>query len=326
MGKKVLGFALGALLLALSFPVEAQPTKTPRIGILLSGSRSITSANTDVFRQGLRELGYVEGQNVDIEYRYAEGQFDTLPKLAAELARMKVDVIFAQAAPAIRAAKEATKTIPIVFEMLGDPVRAGFVASLAKPGGNLTGIGGFAPELSGKQLELLKEIVPQLTNVAVLANPTNPNFRAVLRETESAASVLKLRLQVLEIQRAAGLDEAFSAMTKARAEALSVLPDPMVNAEQKRIVNFAAKNRLPVAYGISGIVENGGLIAYAASQREMFRRAAFYVDRILKGTKPADLPVEQPTSFELAVNLNTARQIGLTMPPNLLARADKVIR
>jgi putative tryptophan/tyrosine transport system substrate-binding protein len=326
MVKSIL-FWLLAICLLIATPADAQQKiKVARIGFLGSSPAFRVQQFVDAFRQGLRELGYIEGQNATIEYRYADGKFDRLPKLAAELVGLKVDVIFAQAAPAIRAAKEATKTIPIVFETLGDPVSGGFVTSLAKPGGNLTGVGGLAPELSGKRLELLKEIVPRLTRVAVLANPNNPQLVAVLRETETAAFGLGLRLQVSEIRDTGMLDEAFAAITKGRAEALTVFPDPMISGEMKRIVNFAAKNRLPVAYGASGIVEIGGLLAYGPSQSEMFRRAAYYVEKILKGTKPSDLPVEQPTKFELVINLKTAKQIDVRIPPNVLARADKVIR
>jgi putative ABC transport system substrate-binding protein len=303
-----------------------QAKKVPTIGYLGSNTPTATLGFVEAFRQGLRDFGYVEGQTIAIEYRWAEGNFDRLPDLAAELVRLRVDVIFAAAAPSIKAARQATKTIPIVFEMLADPVSAGFVSSLAKPGGNLTGVAGLAPELSGKRLELLKEIVPRLNRVAILGNPSNPNFRPVLTETETAASALGLQLQVLEVKEPVKLQSAFSAMNKARAEALTIIPDPMLLAEQKRIIDLAAKGRLPAIYGTSGVVEAGGLIAYAPSQSEMFRRAAYYVDRILRGAKPAALPVEQPMKFELVINLKTAKQIGLTIPPNVLARADRVIR
>jgi putative ABC transport system substrate-binding protein len=268
----------------------------------------------------------VEGKNIVIEWRSAEGKLDRLPELAAELVGLRVDVIFAAAAPSIKAAKQASSTIPIVFEMLADPVSAGFVSSLASPGGNLTGLAGLAPELSGKRLELLKEIVPRLNRVAILGNPSNPNFRSVLKETETAASALRLQLQILQVKEPVNLQSAFSAMTKARAEALSVIPDPMLFGEQKRIIDLAAKGRLPAIYGTSGVVEAGGLISYGPSQSEMFRRAATYIDKILKGAKPADLPVEQPIKFEFIINLKAAKQIGLTIPPNVLVRADKVIK
>jgi putative ABC transport system substrate-binding protein len=303
-----------------------QPAKMPRIGYLSANSLSSTSALVEAFRQGLRELGYTEGKNIVIEWRAAEEKFDRLPDLAAELVGLRVDVIFAAAAPSITAASQATKIIPIVFEMLADPVSAGFVSSLAKPGGNLTGLAGLAPELSGKRLELLKEIVPRLHRVAILGNPSNPNFRSVLKETETAASGLGLQLQVLQVKEPVNLQSAFAAMTKARAEALSVIPDPMLVSEQKRILDLAAKGRLPAIYGISGAVEAGGLISYAPNLSAMFRRAATYVDKILKGAKPADLPVEQPIKFEFVINLKAAKQIGLTIPPQVLARADRVIK
>jgi putative ABC transport system substrate-binding protein len=325
MKKKISALALGASLFALCMSVHAQqPGKIPRIGIL--GASSASLSQIEAFRQGLRDFGYIEGQTVTIESRWAEGKFDQLPDLAAELVRLRVDVIFAAAAPAIKAASQATKTIPIVFEMLADPVSAGFVSSLAKPGGNLTGVAGLAPELSGKRLELLKEIVPRLKRVAILGNPSNPNFRSVLTETETAASALGLQLQVLEVKEPAKLQSAFSAMNKGRAEALSILPDPMLVSEQKRIIDLAAKGRLPAIYGTSVTVEAGGLIAYSPSPSQMFRRVAYYIDRILKGAKPADLPVEQPIKFELVINLKAAKQIGLTIPLNVLARADKVIK
>ena len=302
-----------------------QSEKIARLGFL--GFDAVASKTfTEAFRRGLIELGYVEGQNIVIEYRWAEGKPDRLPKLAAELVALKVDVIFAAAAPVIRAAKTATKNTPIVFEMLADPVSAGFVNSLAKPGGNLTGVAGLAPQLSGKRLELLKEVVPRLNSVAVLGNPANPNFRSVLDESQRAASSLKLRLQIVEVSKPALLGDAFATIVREGAEALTVFPDPMLLGEQNTIVSLAAKNRLPAVYGISGVVENGGLMTYAPSQSAMWHRAAAYVDKILKGVSPTDLPVEQPTKFELVVNLKTARQIGLTIPPNVLARADRVIR
>lgn len=303
-----------------------QPVKMGRVGFLGFGSYVTSKEFIEAFREGLRDLGYTEGKNIIVEYRWAEGKSDRLPKLAAELAALKVDVIFAAAAPSIRAAKNATQSIPIVFETLADPVSAGFVNSLAQPGANLTGIAGLGPELSGKRLELLKEIVPRLAVVAVLANPRNPNFQSVLKESKLAASALKLRLQVAEVREPDRLAEAFSAMSKERAEALSVMPDSMLLSNYKTIFSLAAKNRLPAVYGTSVVVENGGLMTYAPSQREMWRRAATYVDKILKGAKPADLPVEQPTNFELAINLKAAKQIGLIIPPNVLARADRVIR
>jgi putative ABC transport system substrate-binding protein len=303
-----------------------QPEKVPRIGFLSATSPSAQNAFLDAFKQGLRDLGYVVGQNVALEIRAAEGKYDSLPDRAAELVRLKVDVIFAASAPAIKAAKQATSTIPIVFETLSDPVADGFVANLARPGGNLTGLAGLAPELSGKRLELLKEVVPRLTRVAVLLNPDNPNARRLLKETEISAQALGMQLQVLQVRHPDELDKAFSAMTKARAGALTVIPDPTLQAERKKVADLSAKTRLPAIYGISGVAEIGGLMVYAPSLHDLWRRAATYVDKILKGAKPADLPVEQPTKFEFIVNLKAAKQIGLTIPPNVLARADRVIR
>lgn len=323
----VFGCLLLTALLLTPVPLEAQPSnKIGRVGFLGFNDPVAAKDFIEAFREGLRDLGYTEGKNIIVEYRWAEGKPERLAKLAAELVALKVDVIFAAAAPSIRAAKNATQSIPIVFEMLADPVSAGFVNSLAHPGANLTGIAGLEPELSGKRLELLKEIIPRLAVVAVLANPRNPNFQSVLKESKLAASVLKLRLQVSEVREPGRLAEEFAAMTKGRAEALSVMPDSMLLSNYKTIFNLAAKHRLPAVYGTSAVVENGGLMTYAPSQTEMWRRAATYVDKIFKDAKPADLPVEQPTKFELAVNLNAAKQIGLTIPPNVLARADRVIK
>jgi putative ABC transport system substrate-binding protein len=327
MNKKVVCLALCAVLLSLGFSAQAQRReKISRIGFLGFNDPASTKEFVDAFRAGLRELGYIESQNIIVEYRWAEGKSERLPKLAAELVSLKVDVIFAAAALSIRAAKNATNTIPIVFEMLADPVSAGFVNSLANPGANLTGIAGLAPELSGKRVELLKEIVPRLALVAVLANPSNPNFHSILTESEKAAAALKLRLQTIEVRELAGLDVAFAKMMKEGADAFSVVPDSMLFAQRKVVVNLAVQKRLPAVYGMSGIAEIGGLMAYSPNQREMWHRAGTYVDKILKGAKPADLPVEQPTKFELIINLKAAKQIGLTITPNVLARADRVIR
>jgi putative ABC transport system substrate-binding protein len=327
VSKSVVGFALSALLLAVSFPLHAQQRdRIGRLGFLGFNDPVSTKEFVGAFRAGLRELGYVENQNIIVEYRWAEGKPERLPKLAAELVSLKVDVIFAAAAPSIQAAKSATKTIPIVFEMLADPVSAGFIDALAKPGANLTGIAGLAPELSGKRLELLKEVLPRMAFVTLLANPTNPNFDSVLKESEKAASALKLRLQAIEVAEPGGLSAAFAQMTKQGADALSVVPDSMLFAQRKAIANLAAQKRLPAVYGMSGVAEIGGLMAYSPNQQEMWRRAATYVDKILKGAKPGDLPVEQPAKFEFVINLKAAKQIGLMIPPNVLARADKVIR
>jgi putative ABC transport system substrate-binding protein len=326
--RKLYGLALGAILLALSFPVEAQqqPKKLHRIGILLVGSSSFYAAWIDVFRQGLKELGYIEGKNIAIEYRYAEGKADRLPALAAELVGLKVEVVFTSSTPSVLAVKKATSTIPIVFVSISDPVASGLVTSLARPGGNITGLSIVAVELSGKRLELLKEAVPKVTRVAFLWDSTNPAQAPQWREAQAAAQALGLQLQSLEVRSSNDFDSAFEAALRERVQALVTTPAALLGAHLKRIVEFAAKNRLPTMYGNPQFVDAGGLMSYAPDYTVQYRRAAYYVDRILKGTKPADLPVEQPMKFELVINLQTAKLIGLTIPPNVLARADRVIR
>jgi ABC-type uncharacterized transport system substrate-binding protein len=325
MKKKITVLALCALLCALSVSAQAQqPKKVPRIGVLSPYSPS-SSFNIEAFRQGLRDLGYVEGQNVVIEQRYAEGNPDRLPRLAAELVRLKVDVIFAQTTPAVQAAKKATTTVPIVT-VSGDPVGFGFVASLARPGGNITGLANLTPELVGKRLELLKEVVPRVSRVAVLWNPDSPGAVVMMRETEAAAASLGLKLQPVEVRGPNDFEHAFSAMKKERAGALVPLRSPLIRDQRKQIAELAAKNRLPAMYDSRDFSEAGGLMSYGAMADDSYRHAAMYVDKILKGTKPADLPVEQPMKFELVINLKAAKQIGLTIPPNVLARADRVIR
>jgi putative ABC transport system substrate-binding protein len=318
-------FALNALLLALGYSAHAQqPTKIPRIGYLGNVSSSPRIAT---FRQGLRELGYVEGKNIIIEWRHHEGKVDRLPTLAAELVRLKVDIIITAGAPAARAAKEATSTIPIVMTQIGDPVGSGFVASLARPGGNITGLSILAPELSGKQLELLKEIVPNLTRVAVFGTSTSPDNAQSLKEVELAAKALKVQLQYLDIRNPKDFETAFRAAIEGRADAvLMMAAGGVVAAHRTQVVDLAVKGRLPVIYTNSLFVDAGGLMTYSASITDLDRRAATYVDRILKGAKPGDLPVEQPTKFEFIINLKAAKQIGLVIPPNVLARADKIIR
>jgi putative tryptophan/tyrosine transport system substrate-binding protein len=282
------------------------------------------STRTEAFRQGLRELGYVEGKNIVIEWRSAEGKRDRLPSLAAELVRLKVDIIVTAGPPATRSAKEATVTIPIVFAQDGDPVASGFVASLARPGGNITGLSTLAPELSGKRLELLKEIVPKLSRVAVLGMSTNPGNSQSLRETELAAGAFGVQIQYLDARDSKDIEAALRSASKGRADAVLVLNFP---GDVSRVIpDLAVKNRLPAIYYNSTIVNNGGLMSYGASITDLDRRAATYVDKILKGAKPADLPVEQPTKFEFVINLRAAKQIGLTIPPNVLVRADKVIK
>jgi putative ABC transport system substrate-binding protein len=313
------------LLLALSAPALAQQTeKARRIGVL-SGGYGAQNFLFDAFRQGLRDLGYVEGQNIVIEYRFSEGKHERLPDLAAELVRLKVDVIYA-CCPGGRtseAAKNATTTIPIVFVRSGDPVVPGGVASLARPGGNVTGLSGFA-ELHGKQLELLKEAVAKIARVAVLVNPAI--HAASLRKFEPTAKGLGVQLQSLEVQTPSDLDTAFSAMAKGRVDALAVWGAPMFFNHRNKISAFAAKIRVASVFDQKEYVEAGGLMSYGINVADLHYRSATYIDRILKGTKPADLPVERPTKFEFVINLKTAKEIGLTIPPNVLARADKVIR
>jgi putative ABC transport system substrate-binding protein len=327
MRNKILYLALCAMLLALSFPAKAQqPKKVPQIGFIGAVSPSALSARLEAFRQGLRELGYVEGKNIVIEYRWAEGKLDRLPSLVAELVRLKVDVIVTAGPQATHLAKEATGTIPIVMANDADPVASGVVASLARPGGNITGVSTLAPEISGKQLELLKEIVPRLSRVAVLGTSTIPGNAQSLKETELAAGALGVQLQYLDILDPKDFETAFRAASKGRAGAVLVLTSPIATFQRPQITDLAVKNRLPAIYDRPEFVEGGGLMSYSVSSTDLFRRAATYVDKILKGAKPVDLPVEQPKKFEFIINLKAAKQIGLTIPPNVLARADKVIR
>jgi putative ABC transport system substrate-binding protein len=321
---------LSALFYALRCSAQAQqPKKVPRIGYLSAGTTSLNSPRGEAFRQGLREHGYVEGNSIVIEYRSAQRKFDRLPGLAAELVRLKVDVIVAGGPPSAGAAKEATSTIPIVMMQVGDPVGSGFVASLARPGGNIAGLSGLAPELSGQRLELLKEIVPKLSRVAVFGTSTSPDNAQLLKEVELAARELKVQLQYLDIRDARDpkdIETAFRAATKARAEAVLIMLVPAVATVNRiQILDLAVKNRLPVIYSGRAFVDAGGLMAYGVNINDLDRRVATYVDKILKGAKPAELPIEQPTKFEFVINLNAAKQIGLTIPPNVLARADKVI-
>ena len=298
----------------------------PRIGFLSTNSPSDISARLEGFRQGLRETGYIEGQNIAVEYRWAEGKTERLPSLAAQLVNLRVDVIVTHGEAAIRVLKQATRTIPIVVGVTGDLVVTGHAASLARPGGNITGLVDTSPELSGKRLEILKEIVPKLSRIAVLWNGANPVKRLDFKETVAAAQAMGLKLQSLEVKPPDDFDVKLKTAAAARAAALVVLLDAFVMSNMKTIVYFAASNRLPAMYGATEFVDAGGLISYAANVPDLFRRAATYVDKILKGAKPADLPVEQPTKFELVINLKTAKQIGLTIPPNVLARADRVIK
>ena len=327
MNKKVC-FVLGVMLLALCFPAEAQQAKKiSRIGFLVAGSPSSDAAWIEAFRQGLRELGYVEGHSIVIEYRYGEGKTERYPALVTELVQLKVEVIVVGGATATRTAKKVTTLIPLVMANVTDPVALGLVASLARPGGNITGLSNLAPEIGGKRLELLKEIVPQLSRVAVLGDPSSPSHAPGWRETESAARSLGLQVQSLEV-RAPNPDfaGAFSAITRDRADALLTLSQPLIRVYRAQIVDFTAKRRVPAIFHTREFVEAGGLMSYAGDVLELYRRAATYVDKILKGAKPADLPVEQPMKFELVINLKTAKQIALTIPQSVLYRADKVIK
>jgi putative ABC transport system substrate-binding protein len=328
MGKRFFfGLTLSALLLALSFSAEAQQAeKVRRIGFLGAAFPASNPARHEALRQGLRALGWVEGKNITIEYRFAEGNRNRLPKLALELIRLPVDLIVTGGPAPTRAVKEANITIPIVMGFDNDPVGSGFVASLARPGGNITGLSTLSPEISGKQLELLKEIVPKLSRVVVLGNATEPGNAQALKELEMVAGAFRLQLHYLDVQRDQDIESAFKAATKESAHAALLLGNPVASARRTRIAAVAAKRRLPTIYPWPEFVQDGGLMSYGASITDLFRRAATYVDKILKGMKPADLPVEQPTKFEFVINLKAAKQIGLTVPPNVLARADRVIK
>jgi putative ABC transport system substrate-binding protein len=301
-----------------------QPKKVPRIGVLVTGPIFMTRFKP--FQEGLRKLGYVEGKNFEYEYRDAEGRVDRLPERAVELVRLNVDVIFTASGEGVLAAKKATTTIPIVFGAVQDPLASGLVESLARPGGNVTGISAMAPDLNGKRLELLKEIAPRATRVAFFWSPLSPGAHANLKDTQAAATALKLQLQSLEVRERKDLEGALDAAIKQRAQALSTSPDPVINNARALIVGFAAKHRLPAVYAAPEFAETDGLMAYAPNYGDMWRRAATYVDKILKGTKPADLPVEQPIKFEFIINLQAAKQIGVTIPQWTLMKADKVIR
>jgi putative ABC transport system substrate-binding protein len=325
MGRRRLLILIGSLMATLRPPFAwAQPAvKVPRVGYL-----SLVSAGTPshvIFRRSLRELGYVDGQNIVLQDRFADGDSGRLPALAAELVRENVDVIVGASPPAVRAAKDATRTIPIVFITGDDPVRSGYVASLARPGGNITGVTILVVGLFEKQMDLLKQLAPDLKRVALLWNPDMPSTAQDLTDVHTTAAVLGLQLQVVEARGVGDYESAFAAMTKERAEALVILSDPTSIQGRMRIVSLAANYRLPAIYGSTEDAKAGGLIAYGAGQAETIRLAASYVDRILKGAKPVDLPVEQPTKLELAINLKTAKTLGLTIPPALLARADEVI-
>jgi ABC-type uncharacterized transport system substrate-binding protein len=325
MSGRIFTWLLITVLLSTASPVESQqPRKMHRIGFLVASSASFYSSRIEAFRQGLRELGYVEGKTISIEYRFADGRDDRLRELAAELVRLKVDIIVA-AAGAL-AAKNATTTIPVVFAASGDPVARGIVGSLARPGGNVTGLSILAPELSGKRLELLKETFPKVIRVGFLWNPLGANGAIVWKETELASESLGLQPQSLEVSRLEDFDSAFGSATRRGIHALTTAPSPLINSQRARILEFVAKNRLPAIFPGPEVVDAGGLMSYSPDYSEMFHRAALFVHKILNGAKPGDFPVEQPTKFEFVINLKTAKQIGLTIPPNVLARADRVIR
>jgi putative ABC transport system substrate-binding protein len=326
---KVLGFALGWALFALCASVQAQQAaKIPRIGYVSgTGNASDQGPYVEALRQGLRDLGYIEGKNFAIEYRGAEGKLDRLPSLVAELVQLKVDVIVVPILPVIRAAKQLTKTIPVVMVSNADPVATGIVDSLARPGGNITGLATLSRELSGKRLELLKEVVPRLSRVGVLQDADAESTPFDFKEYQAAGRVLKVRVQPLEVKgQAPDLEDAFQATVKARTNALITITSAKLFLQQKRIAELAVKSRLPSMYQGSTWVDSGGLMSYSTNDLDMYRRAATYVDKILKGAKPADVPIEQPTKFEFVINLKTAKALNLTIPQSVLYRADRVIK
>ena len=327
MTSKSIVWILAVLLLNASAVAHAQPpAKSPRIGYLNASSATSAASRVEAFRQGIRELGYVEGKNVVVEYRFADGNLDRLGQLLAELVQLNVDIIVSGGPTVTRPAKAATSTIPIVMGFDDDPVGSGFVASLARPAGNITGLSTLAPEISGKQLEILKEIIAKLSRVAVLGSSTRSGTSLSLKEMELAGAAFKVQIQYLDIQESKDIETAFGAAMKGHADAILVLGSPVLNLRRTQIINLAVKNRMPGVYAQPEFIDAGGLMYYGPSFAEIFRRAATYVDKILKGAKPADLPVEQPKKFEFIINLKAARQIGLTIPPNVLARADKVIK
>jgi putative tryptophan/tyrosine transport system substrate-binding protein len=326
MKKKITLLTFCAMLFALCFSVQAQqPAKVYRIGLLTWGAPPPPSSPTP-FDQGLRQLGYIEGQNIAIERRYASGQMDRFPELALDLVRLPLDVILTQSFPAALAAKQATSTIPIVVMGAGDPVATGLVASFARPGGNITGVSALEAELSGKRLELLKEAFPKLARVAVLWNSADFGMTLKFREIELAAKALRVAVQASAVRELKDFDSVLSEIIRKRPDALFVITDPLTQLNRKQLVELVTKNRLPAMYEVAPYVDDGGLMAYGPSQAENLQRALHHIDRILKGTKPSELPIEQPTKFEFIINLKAASQIGVTIPPNVLARADKVIR
>jgi putative ABC transport system substrate-binding protein len=324
MKKRILVSLLATLVLGSVYPAPAQQSgKVPRIGFLAAPSPAFFSTRMNAFREGLYDLGHVEGKNISIEYRYAEGKLDRLPALAAELVQLKVDVIVSSSARGAVAAKNATSTTPVVFVTAGDPVEMRLVSTLARPGGNVTGLTTHAPELSGKRLELLKEVVPRITRVAVL---WNPGFSDMLKEMRAASQAHALQLQCLEVRSLEDFEGAFESITRGDSQAIIVVSDPFLNTHYRLILDFALKHRLPAMYGGPEVVDAGGLMSYGPGFSDQYRRAATYVAKILSGMKPADLPVERPMKFELVINLKTAKQIGLRIPGSVLYRADRVIK
>jgi putative tryptophan/tyrosine transport system substrate-binding protein len=326
MKKHLFKLALGAMAFAICVSAEAQQParEVPRIGILFIGDRN--QPHLEAFKQGLRERGYIEGKNIAIEYRYAEGKINRLPLLAAELVKLKVDVIVTTAEMGARAARQATKTTPIVLTTGADLVKSGLAQSLAKPGGNITGLSVLEEDLSGKRLDILKEAFPKMKRVAYLWNPSAVVVNPSLDQAKAIAQAVALQLRSYEVYTLAEIEKAFADMSKARPDALFVILSPLMTLNSKRIVELALEQRLPGMYPTNQFVEEGGLMTYGPRIDDMYRRAATYVDKVLKGAKAGDLPVEQPTKFEFVINLKTAKQIGVTIPPNVLARADKVIK
>jgi putative ABC transport system substrate-binding protein len=325
MEKNICCIAIVIVLFAHCFPADAQQSKKlPRIGYLSNNAGP--ELRESAFLQGLQDLRYFDGKNIHLDFRYAQRSEEKLKALAEELAKRRVDIIVSTGSLTTRAAQQATRTIPIVMIATGDPVATGFVASLARPGGNITGSSALSPELSGKRLELLRETLPSVSRVGIFWNPDNPATAVSMEETKPAAQALRLTIQSLPFRTAGDLEKLFLTTSRKNVDALTVMRGGTGEMAHRRIINFAAKSLLPAIYPLTELVDEGGLMAYGVSQVELYRRAAIYVDKILKGAKPADLPVEQPKKFEFIINLKTAKQIGLTIPPNVLARADKVIR
>jgi len=324
MNKKLFWLLTLLFLVPRTFVEAQQPKKVPRIGYLDPASPEASLRQIEALRKGLADLGYVEGQNIGIEYRYADGKRNLLSTAASELVQRQVDVIVTGSTPGVEAAKNATNTIPIIFATIGDPVRSGLIESLARPGGNITGLTIFSPELGGKRLELLKESFPKITRVAFIWSTMNPGFS--FAEAEAAGKPLGVEVQSVQIRDVEDIESAFEKVRKMGSQAFTTAPDPVMRLNRRKLLDFAAKNRLPAMYGTLDFVDAGGLMSYAPNTIDLYRRAAVYVDKVLKGAKPADLPVEQPVKFEFVINLKTAKQIGVTIPPNVLVRADKVIK